>query len=323
VSDVVKQNAVLSSKHFRFEQCALVVDGEPTFDEWKAMEDQFTKAGSGLQWWIGDWLGYGERVYGEKFPLGDIAAYKTQQTCKTVAGRIEIPRRRGNLSFAHHAEVAKLELDEQDRWLDAAEENGWTRAQMRRQMGLANEGTEIPDIKPGEYQCIVIDPPWPIERIQAEDRTQHEKVFEYPTMSLDAISETEIGNLAHEECHLYLWTTQKFLPASFDILEGWGFRYIFCMTWHKPGGFQPFGLPQYNSEFVLFGRRGSLGFEDTKAFPTCFDAPRREHSRKPDEFYDLVRRVSLGPRVDVFSREKREGFDQWGDEVDKFIRATP
>ena len=90
------------------------------------------------------------------------------------------------------------------------------------------------------------------------------------------------------------------------------------MTWHKNGGFQPFGLPQYNSEFIVFGRRGGLDFLDTKQFFTAFNAPRREHSRKPDEFYELVKRVSPQPRIDIFSREKREEYDQFGNDLEVF-----
>lgn len=170
----------------------------------------------------------------------------------------------------------------------------------------------------GKYRTIVIDPPWPIEKIQREV-APNQVGFEYPTMTLTEIEKFEIPmQIADDDCHLFMWTTQKYLPDAFKILSIWGFKYIFTMVWHKPGGFQPFNLPQYNCEFILYGRKGTPEFTDLKDFPTCFDAPRREHSRKPDEFYNLIRRVAPGPRIDIFSREKRDGFDQYGNETDKF-----
>lgn len=174
----------------------------------------------------------------------------------------------------------------------------------------------VPD---GKYRTIVIDPPWHMEKILREV-APNQVGFEYPTMTTEQIKEFPIpAEVADDDCHLFMWTTQKYLPAAFDILQAWGFRYVFTMVWHKNGGFQPFNLPQYNCEFVLYGRKGSPEFTDTKAFPTCFDGERREHSRKPDEFYDLIERVAPGPRIDIFSREKREGFDQYGNEPEKFL----
>lgn len=173
----------------------------------------------------------------------------------------------------------------------------------------------VPD---GKFRTIVIDPPWQMEKILREV-APNQVGFEYPTMTVDQIKDFSVpAEIADEDCHLFMWTTQKYLPASFSILEAWGFRYVFTMVWHKNGGFQPFNLPQYNCEFVVYGRKGSPDFIETKAFPTCFYGARREHSRKPDEFYDLVKRVAPGPRIDIFSREQREGFEQYGNEPDKF-----
>jgi len=170
----------------------------------------------------------------------------------------------------------------------------------------------------GKYRTIVIDPPWPIEKILRKVRP-NQIVMDYPTMTIEEIKALPISNLAMDDgCHLYLWTIQKYLPISFEVLRGWGFTYIFTMIWHKKGGFQPFNLPQYNCEFVLFGKKGSLPFLETKDFFTCFEGERRQHSRKPQGFYDLVSRVSPEPRLDYFSREEKKGFTSYGNETTKF-----
>lgn len=181
---------------------------------------------------------------------------------------------------------------------------------------LREEALKIP-LPEGKYRTVCIDPPWPMERIQS-DLDPNAFGFPYPTMTFNEIMNYPVESFAHDQCHVYLWTTQKWLFRAHYLLEHWGFPAIFTMVWFKNGGYQPMGLPQYNCEFVVFGRRGALEFLDTKQFFTCFEAPRREHSRKPDEFYDVVRRVSPEPRIDVFSREPRDGFAQHGLEADKF-----
>jgi N6-adenosine-specific RNA methylase IME4 len=189
----------------------------------------------------------------------------------------------------------------------------------------ANKRTARAAVAPpqGKYGTIVIDPPWPMQKIEREVRP-NQTGFDDPTMTeedLVAFGAT-IGRCAAEHCHLFMWTTQKFLPMALRLLEAWGFRYVLAMVWHKTGGFQPVGLPQFNCEFVVYARSGSPEFVDTKAFNTCFTAERREHSRKPDAFYDLIRRVTAAGRIDIFSREAREGFDQYGNEIAKFAEAV-
>ena len=106
------------------------------------------------------------------------------------------------------------------------------------------------------------------------------------------------------------------LPDAFDILEAWGAKYQCLLTWVKNVGFTPFSF-MYSTEHCLFAHIGSLPLLQMGK-RLDFSAKVREHSRKPDEFYDLVRTVSPGPRLDMFGREKHEGFDVWGNEPDKF-----
>lgn len=171
---------------------------------------------------------------------------------------------------------------------------------------------KIPVIWPkGKYQTIVVDPPWQMEKIETDVRP-NQTGFDYPTMTEEELMDFPLQDMACDNCHLYLWVTQKYMPLGLQLMEHWGFRYECLLTWVKNMGFPPFSW-MYSTEHVLFGRKGSLPLLKMGK-RLDFAAKRREHSRKPDEFYDLVKEVSPEPRIDVFSREERDGFDQFGNE---------
>jgi N6-adenosine-specific RNA methylase IME4 len=171
---------------------------------------------------------------------------------------------------------------------------------------------EVP-LPPGTYRAITIDPPWPIEKIERLERTNQEDL-DYQTMSLAEIGALPVPDLADEAgCHVYLWVTHRFLPDGLDLLDRWGARYQCVMTWVKNVGITPFSW-MYSTEHVLFGRIGSLPL-DQLGLRLDFAAPVQGHSRKPDVFYERVCQASPGPRLAMFERGQRDGFEVWGDEV--------
>lgn len=167
----------------------------------------------------------------------------------------------------------------------------------------------------GRFQCIVIDPPWPIQKIETQRRPDQGVQLDYPVMSLDDIAAIPVGDKAADDCHLYLWVTHKYLPAGLELMEAWGFRYQCVMTWWKHTGMSPYSW-MYDTEHVLFGRRGNLPL-DKMGMRLYFDAPntRNRHSKKPDVFYERVIAASPGPRLEMFARDQRDGFTAWGNEV--------
>ena len=163
----------------------------------------------------------------------------------------------------------------------------------------------------GLFQTIVIDPPW--DWGDEGDVNQFGRAKpDYYTMPIDEIEQLPVGKIAADNCHLYLWVTNRSLPKAFRLIEAWGFRYITCLTWVKPS----IGMGNYfrgSTEQVLFCIKGSQPLK-RRDVGTHFEAPRGDrHSAKPDEFYNLVESCSYGPYIDIFGRRGRDGWSVWGE----------
>lgn len=170
------------------------------------------------------------------------------------------------------------------------------------------------------YRTIVVDPPWPMPTggPRAGTRVWNPGVpsaLPYSTMTLEAIVDLPVGLLAEEAAHLYVWTTNAFLEETYGIVRGWGFRPSQILVWAKaPRGLGMGGAFTNTTEFVLFARRGGLQ-PLARTDTTWWNWKRGEHSRKPDSFLDVVERVSPAPRLEMFARRQRLGWDTWGNEA--------
>lgn len=179
------------------------------------------------------------------------------------------------------------------------------------------------------YKTILADPPWPevggTPKCESWGGSKRGADQHYPVMRVDEIAAIPVYRWARRDAHLWLWTTDQFLHDALHVLGRWGFRYVRTMIWHKKkGGKTQIGLGQYlrgAHEICLFGVRGSLPYaRDDQGkritIPSVFEAGTTAHSAKPERSYEIIEKVSPGPRLELFAREARPGWDAMGEEID-------
>jgi len=173
----------------------------------------------------------------------------------------------------------------------------------------------------GPYSTILADPPWQFQNRTGKMAPEHKRLLRYPTMELKEIMEMPVAKLAAAKSHLYLWVPNALLQEGLKVMEAWGFTYKSNLVWYKirkDGGPDGRGVGFYFrnvSELILFGVRGSMRtLRPGRTQVNVLSTRKREHSRKPDEFYDLIEHCSPGPYLELFARFPRAGWDQWGNE---------
>jgi len=305
------------------------------YELWAEYGKGLRRVEGAIQWVIGDWLRFGEFNYGEKYaqatalwPEGSEQALKSYQWVAEYYPRNErFPR--GNLSWTHFREAAAVEEPLRSALLDTANEgNGkepWTvrelKAEIRRHQIGQIKAAEI-SIPDGLYSVISVDPPWPYD-LQGRrdpwetfDASGHRASSPYPEMTLPEI----IGKVPPmaEDCMIFLWTTHAFMKDAFDVLRFWQLEPKTIITWVK----DQMGLGSWlrsKTEFCIMAIRGKPKVA-LESQTTIVEGSLREHSRKPDEFFEMI--DSLVPlayrKLDMYSRQTREGWDQFGNETAKF-----
>jgi N6-adenosine-specific RNA methylase IME4 len=190
---------------------------------------------------------------------------------------------------------------------------------MRKELNLAEELLSHGLMR---FGTILADPPWRFANRTGKMAPEHKRLSRYSTMTLQEIMELPVSQLALPHSHLYLWIPNALISEGLEVMKRWGFTYKTNIVWHKirkDGGPDGRGVGFYFrnvTELVLFGTRGNLRTSAPgRKQVNIVISRKREHSRKPDELYPIIEQCSPGPYLELFAREKRPGWTQWGDEV--------
>lgn len=227
--------------------------------------------------------------------LSDLGVSKTQSSRWQALARIPAD------AFEHEIERTKESGEE----LTAA-------AMLKVAQRHRAQPSPAPPLPEGEeYRCIVADPPWTFRNPGA---TLAAAQRHYPTMTLDELRAPPVERAAAADAHLWVWGVNGLMEHAHAVVRAWGFEPLTIVTWHKP---RP-GVGHYlrnSTEHVILASRGRPLVPARKPTSTCYKWPAREHSRKPDELFQLVEQVSPGPYLELFARRKRAGWTTWGNEL--------
>jgi len=173
------------------------------------------------------------------------------------------------------------------------------------------------------FRCIVADPPWSVKRGAPQGRPAGVQLasepLPYPTMGVEEICALPVKGMADKNAHLYLWTINRYLEDAYRVARAWGFAPSTMLVWVKtPKGIALGGTYALATEFCLFARRGTLAAHHREE-SNWWHWKRGPHSKKPDEFQNMVESVSPGPYLELFARRKRPGWHSWGNEIESDI----
>jgi N6-adenosine-specific RNA methylase IME4 len=201
-------------------------------------------------------------------------------------------------------------------------------ATKRRQVGLvpSDATCSVDDLTDlvatgTKFGCFYVDPPWPFENKRAFGGIGEY----YDNLTIEGICALPVRELAADDAHLHLWVPNSLLEKAFIVLAAWGFEYKSLFVWCKPRDRPGPGHYWRNAhEVLLTAVRGDATRFNDGTLLSWGEYPRREHSRKPDEVRDVVRRASPGPYLELFARLQAEGWTTWGNQIarEDFLQAA-
>jgi N6-adenosine-specific RNA methylase IME4 len=184
----------------------------------------------------------------------------------------------------------------------------------------------LEEIGKRRFHTILADPPWQFQNRTGKMAPEHKRLSRYPTMTLQEIKDLPVEAIVRDTAHLYLWVPNALLADGLQVMEHWGFQYKTNLIWYKirkDGGPDRRGVGFYFrnvTEMLLFGVRGKNArtLQPGRSQENIISTQKREHSRKPDEQYDLIQSCSPGPYLELFARGPRKGWVVWGNQAEEY-----
>jgi N6-adenosine-specific RNA methylase IME4 len=180
------------------------------------------------------------------------------------------------------------------------------------------------------FSTVLVDPPWQFSNKTGKIAPEHKRLSRYCTLTVNQIKDLPVSQITRATAHLYLWCPNALLPEGLAVMNAWGFTYKSNIVWHKvrkDGGSDGRGVGFYFrnvTELILFGVRG----KNARTLPpgrrqvNLLGTRKREHSRKPDEQYEIIEACSPAPFLELFARGTRDGWATWGNQADSGYRPT-
>jgi N6-adenosine-specific RNA methylase IME4/ParB-like chromosome segregation protein Spo0J len=264
----------------------------------------------------------------ELLNVGERSIARAREVLDRGAPELTAAVERGQISVTAASDVASRPLDEQREIvargereiLETAKRIRGERAELRRAeritriAAISNANAPLPQDR--KYPIILADPPYKFEVYDAESGLDGAADAHYPTMELADNCKLPIADLATPDAVLFMWTTAPHLRESFEVLDAWGFEYCTHSVWVKDRAGLGYWLRNQH-ELLLIGRRGNPPTPRPSDRPSSvISAPRREHSRKPDEAYEIIERMYPDlPKIELFARDARPGWAAWGNQA--------
>jgi N6-adenosine-specific RNA methylase IME4 len=207
----------------------------------------------------------------------------------------------------------------------------YSEPEMRAKIDTENSMLDLLSFAKGKrFKTIMADPPWRFQNSTGKVAPEHKRLNRYGTMTLDEIKALPVRSVAADTSHLYLWVPNALLPDGLAVMQAWGFQYKSNVVWHKirkDGGSDGRGVGFYFrnvTELILFGVRGKNArtLDPGRSQVNMIQTRKREHSRKPDEQYDVIEACSPGPFLELFGRGVRKGWATWGNQADDSYEPT-